>query len=226
MGLFAAMSEGAETIPKYDIVGNHYLFKFRDNIYKVPVKDIDRLFGDYSSYGKDMTGTEIMDKYGISEAQWSAIKSRLGLYKKSHTLSPHTLENSTPEQEAEAITIAMQENLDTKSKKFQTEYEAQFKVRAWKAIESQVSEEDTLKRIKEAVKDHKPIPLAFNKISKQSRNVGDHHYFISDIHLGKMGTDKIIDRFAQLLEDMRLMSYDAQTIHITCGGDIVETLAQ
>lgn len=220
------LSEWAVDTPKYEIAGSNYLFKSRDKTYKIPVKDIDKLFLDYSSYGRDMTGTEIMDKYGISEAQWSAIKSRLGLYKKSHTLSPHTLDNSTPEQEAEAISIAMNESLNSKSKKFQTEYESQFKQRAWKAIESQVSEEDTLKRIQEAVKDHKPIPLAFNKISKQSRNVGDHHYFISDIHLGKMGTDKIIDRFTQILEDMRIMSYDAQTIHITCGGDLVETLAQ
>jgi len=227
MGLFQeVVSEGATDIPKYDIVGKYYLFKFRDNTYKILVSDIDKLFADYSSYGADLSGTEVMDKYGLTEAQWSAIKSRLNLYKKSHVLSPHTLDNSNPEQEAEAITIAMQSNLNSKSKRFQEEYEAQFKTRAWKAIESQVSEEDTLRRIKEAAASHKPIPFEFKQLNKQSRNAGEHHYFISDIHLGKMGTDKIIDRFTQLLEDMRIMSYDAQTIHITCGGDIVETLAQ
>jgi hypothetical protein len=227
MGLFQeVVSEGATDTPKYNIVGKYYLFKFRESTYKILVSDIDKLFADYSSYGADMSGTEVMDKYGLTEAQWSAIKSRLNLYKKSHVLSPHTLDNSNPEQEAEAITIAMQSNLNSKSKRFQEEYESQFKTRAWKAIESQVSEEDTLRRIKEAAESHKPIPCKFNVSVTDSRNKGNHHYFISDIHLGKIDTSGIIDRFTQILEDIRIMSYFADTIHKTCGGDQVETLAQ
>ena len=125
-------------------------------------------------------------KYKLKPEAWDAIKSKLKLYKASHVVSPYTLENLSEEEEEAIVDTAISDHLDTKGNKFVKSYEKQFKARANKAIATLENFKYQLAMIEEAIQGHRPLQV--NYTPKKQENNDSAHYFISDIHIGKLDT--------------------------------------
>lgn len=91
-----------EADEKYFVKEDIYYINHPNGVVKVPVKIIDKMFRDYSKYGYNLTGDEVIAKYDLKPHEWIAIKNALHLYKTSDIVSPHTKE-VTPKEELESL---------------------------------------------------------------------------------------------------------------------------
>ncbi len=215
-----------EEKPAYEVVefqgADYYLLSTKEQTFKIPVSQIDEIFHDFSSKGKNMSGEEVRQKYKLQPKAWEAIKRKLSLYKTSHVLSPHTLSKLSDSEEAEAIDEAIADHIDTKVDKFKNTYDKQFKKRATEALKIQANFEYRLEMLQKAIVDHEPMELDFEPNYKP--NWKESHFILTDIHIWKGDTKWIINRLDQMYQD--IISNPAETIHITCLWDLVETFAE
>jgi hypothetical protein len=169
-----------------------------------------------------MSGEEVRQKYKLQPKAWEAIKRKLSLYKTSHVLSPYTLSKLTESKEAEAIDEAIADHIDTKVDKFKNTYDKQFKKRATEALKIQANFEYRLEMLQKAIMDHEPMELDYTE--KPLENSDESHYVLTDIHLGKIDTKGVVRRLDAMYNT--IIKDSASIIHITCLGDLVETIAQ
>lgn len=224
---WAIESLNKEEKPAYEVVEfkgeDHYLLSTKEQTFKIPVSQIDEIFHDFSSKGKNMSGEEVRQKYKLQPKAWEAIKRKLSLYKTSHVLSPHTLSKLSDSEEAEAIDEAIADHIDTKVDKFKNTYDKQFKKRATEALKIQANFEYRLEMLQKAIVDHEPMELDFEPV-EVADDKSQSHYVITDIHLGKTDTLSVVKRLDAVLKD--IISSKSKIVHITSLWDLVETLAQ
>lgn len=193
-----------------------------DNIFTIPVVEIDAMFKDYSEYGNNLTTEEMRQKYKLKPQAFDTIKRKLQLYKKSHIISPYTLENTSKEEEEELIDNAADSHIDTKIGKFRDTHDKKFKQKALEALRFKENREYQLEQVMEAIDKHKPVHAEFEP--NTAPNNIEAHFVLSDIHLGKTDTKFVIARLDQMYK--QIVEHKSDTVHITCLGDLVETLAQ
>ncbi len=192
------------------------------SIFVIPVKEIDAMFKDYSNKWANLTGEQMRQKYSLKPQAWATIKNRLSLVKDSHIYSPYTLENSSEEEVDAMIEKGIEEHIDTKIGKFVNTYEKQFKKRADIALKEKANFEYRLKKLREVLETYKPEKIDF--VPNYVPNGSAEHFFLTDIHIGKIDTEGIKRRFGQMYQD--IIACKSNTIHITCLGDLVETMCQ
>ena len=71
------------------------------------------------------------------------------------------------------------------------------------------------------IEDHTPIPVSFNKWCIVNSSI--QHYVISDVHIWKRNTNRIINRLDHIHK--HIISSAEWVVHITLLWDLVETLA-
>jgi hypothetical protein len=145
------------------------------------------MFKDFSRKGNNLSGEAMRAKYKLKPEAWNAIKSKLSLYKDSHVVSPYTLENLSPEDEAQVVHKAIEDHIDTKVEKFTMTYDKEFKKRANEALKEKANFDYKLARLQEAIEKHEPIALDFEPVVVDE-NEESANYVLTDIHLGKIDT--------------------------------------
>ena len=84
----AELNENIEDIKKYTVENGDYIFhlrkvnEFGEEYFvevKLPVTMVDGLFYDFSRFGNNMSGLEILRKYRLKPEVFAALKSRLVL---------------------------------------------------------------------------------------------------------------------------------------------------
>jgi hypothetical protein len=198
----------------------HYIFHTEHGVFRIPVKQIDGMFKDYSRKGNNLSGEAMRQKYKLKPQAWDTIKRRLKLQKDSHVISPYTLENSTEEEEDILIEEAIADHIDSKVDKFVKTYDKEFKKRAELAMRDYANFEYRLELLKDAIAEYQQIDITFPKLEKQNSEIV--HIVLSDIHFGKIGHEMVVNRFWMTLEYIK--SRPESIIYITCLGDLVETL--
>lgn len=210
--------------PEYEVIEHewelHYILESKNYHFRIPVSEIDAMFKDFSAKGNNLSGEQMRQKYKLKPQAWEAIKRRLSLYKTSHVVSPYTLENLSEEEESALVEKAIADHIDSKVDKFVNTYDKQFKSRAEKALKTLWNFEYQLELVREAIELHNPINLDF--VPAVLENNEEEHVIITDIHLGKIGTDDVIKRLDTIYN--RIIASNAGTIHITCLGDLAESL--
>lgn len=199
-----------------------YKLEAGKSIFIIPVEDIDKMFKDYSTKGNNLSGEKMRQKYGLKPHAWQAIKSKLSLVKDSHVISPYTLENLSEAESDEMIEKAIEEHIDTKIGKFVNTYDKRWNEEAKKALKTVANFQYQLDMISEAIDRHEPIALDF--VPEKIEGDLEAHFVISDIHFGKTDTNGVIRRMNQIYQE--IVANPARIIHITCLGDLVETIAQ
>jgi hypothetical protein len=192
------------------------------SLFVIPVAEIDAMFKDYSSKGANLSGEQMRQKYNLKPQAWATIKQRLSLVKDSHIYSPYTLENSSEKEVDEMIEKGIEEHIDTKIGKFVRSYDKQFKEKAMKALKTVANFQYQLDMVQEAIAMHEPIALDF--VPEHIEGDTEAHFVISDIHFGKTDTNGVIRRMNEIYQE--IVANPARVIHITCLGDLVETIAQ
>lgn len=91
-GKIADINESVKSEKPYEVVGTDYVMKFRDQVWRFPIEEVDAMFYDFSSHGANLSGEQMIQKYELKPEAWTLIKNRLRLYKASNVISPHTAE--------------------------------------------------------------------------------------------------------------------------------------
>lgn len=99
-----------------------------------------------------------MQKYRLKPEAWTAIKGAFRLYKKSHVVSPYTLETASEEKLSHIIEEGNAAHLDRFREKFDKDYERQMKANVEKWKKFYFTERIRNERLQEAIANWKPLP--------------------------------------------------------------------
>lgn len=205
---------------KYDVSDRHYIFYKDDQPYPVLISTVREIFSSYSKHWKDMSGEEIRQKFRLPAGIFELIKSATWLYKDSHIDDPVTLSRLEEHWLEDYIEWRVEKTLEDKYVNIYQRAAHNKKERDLaKLAKSKRWYDIFLEKFEETLKQYKPIDFDWIKIpentNKQTKDV-----FITDAHLGKFGTDKIVERFKKMTQD--LIETPEWNINITFGWDAGE----
>jgi len=191
--------------------------------YKISIDVVDSIFKDYAKHWNNLSQDEIIKKYSLKPEVWNLIKSRLRLYKTSHTISPATLAKCSDKELDEHIEEAIDEHIqdryttrftETFEKKKHKDYVEKSKILA--------NISNTLAHIDEYLLNYKPKEINFD-IPKVDNNE-ELAVLFSDIHLGKMNTEQVLQRIEDMGND--LCQREERIIHLISLWDLYENLVK
>jgi hypothetical protein len=182
----------------------------------IPLDTIDSIFQDYALHGDNLTGQQVCDKYGLSGKAWNAIRARMNLNKMSSVRSDVTLKEMSDEgHEA----IASQHVMNRTKQRMREAHDKEVK----RLLLITSSTENYLNFVRQKIEGYKPISV---KLPKAKRPANDDVLSIvmSDIHLGRVGSEETVRRLARIQTDAILASENV--IHVDFLGDLAETFVQ
>jgi len=218
----ADINESVKSEKPYEVVGTDYVMKFRDQVWRFPIEEVDAMFYDFSSHGANLSGEQMIQKYELKPEAWTLIKNRLRLYKASNVISPHTAETLWEEELDEKIEEATTRHIDTMKQKMVSTHERKFKEEARKAFRKLGDIDYFLEHLKTFIQSYSPKTVKFD--DKAPEAPGEITIAISDIHIGKTETHKVLERLNKVLQYAK--NTHAGTVNVLILGDVVETLAQ
>jgi len=221
------LNNAIEERPPYEISNGNYIFIKDEVIYPVLIETIDNIFKDYSKHWANMNWQEIMSKYKLKPEVWSLIKSRLKLYKTSNIISPYSLEHMSKEGSDEYIESNVNEALQDKYKRtFERKYKA-IKEREFKKYSNYYhQQQEFLNQLETVLKRYDPKELTKHELKKipEIDNNDTIDVWFSDLHLGKMDTQWVLNRINKLRDT--LISRPEKNINLLFLWDIAETLME
>lgn len=216
------ISDATESKPKFEYDGNTYEIPTKRGIFEITKDEADALFSDFSRHGANLSGEEIRIKYRLKPEAWIAIKNALGIYKDSHVVSPMTVEDADEDELSEIVERAIGAHIDKVKGKMVETHQRKFEAEAKKAMRIVGNVEYFLENLKEFISEWEPRQVEMPEIMPNESKW--RHYFISDIHIGKLDTEGVLRRLGAIKE--RIIASDEETAYITFGGDLGETFAQ
>ena len=218
----------------YEVIDDYYIFYLNEKDefwnketkpYPIPISTVDAMFKAYSKHWENKTSEQVLQEFKIKPEVWHVLKSRLRLFKDSHILSPVSLERFEWREEEmdDFIANAVEENIrDKYINKFQEVYEREFKKEAQKCMKKMAEIDSFLEYIREFIQDHEPKRIEFEpEAPKNNRSVD---FAISDLHIGKVWTDKILERLNKIYSD--ISQRKEGVINIFCLWDLAEMLVE
>lgn len=224
------LNDAIQDDKKYDFIDNNYIIYTQVNSkewkvkqkYTLPVELVDGIFNDFSKHWANLSGEAICKKYNLKPKVWQLIKSNIWLYKDSHILSPMSMDKA--DQEGKVDELILEATYNNFQDKYKNKYyeadkttllkEYKKLARAWGTIEG------FLAHIEPMLNTIKPIKIEAIKHPPYRGAIPVYH--IGDPHLGKMETEKVIQRLWAVAEDIK--HEKSKDIYINCLGDIFETL--
>lgn len=211
-----AVNAAVEDKPRYEISGDRYIvwpFSFS-------IDEIDGIFADYSIYWNNLSQQQIMNKYKFKPEAWDAIKRAFRLNKYSHVVSPFTADNLPEEELDERVNDAIETHHDTLVERLTYTHDRKFKKEAKTAFKAKGNIDYFVERLRDAVSEYVPLYDGefIEVLERHSSKI--EHVVISDIHIGKVDTNKILARIWEVAT--YCVESPADTIYITCLGDLAE----
>lgn len=211
-----AVNAAIEDKPKYEVSWDRYLvwpFSFS-------IDEIDGIFADYSIYGNNLSQQQIMNKYKFKPEAWDAIKRAFRLNKYSHVVSPFTADNLPEDELDERVNEAIETHHDTLVERLTYTHDRKFKKEAKQAFKVKWNVDYFVDRLREAVSEYVPLYDGdyIEVLERHSSKI--EHIVISDIHIGKVETSKVLARLGEVAN--YCVESSADTIYITCLGDLAE----
>jgi len=192
----------------------------------LPINIIEHIWTDYTIHWNNLTWQQIMEKYELNPRAWNILKSRLWLYKSSNILPDWLLERTEKEEWEEAVEqkineVSYKAAISKYKSKIAKRYRANKEKEYEKAITTLYNTENFLDMLRWFIDSYEPKDIKFNTVEKIDN---DNLYLaISDIHIWKENTNKIIQRIKNITED--ISNRKESNIIIFCLWDLVENLA-
>lgn len=225
-GLIEKTKKISDSIPDkepYEVRDWHYFFETKDGVLKLSLQDADEIFADFSKHGGNYSWEKMRQKYGFNPRAWQTIKNRLQLYKDSHVVSPETLDQMTEEEKDSRIVDVIDRHwADRVIGKMVVTNEKKFKKEAERAMRFMYNQLYFLTEVKKFIEWWNPRTIDFDL--PDPVNEDWKHYFISDIHIGKIDTAGVLERLE--IVKRAIIESPESIAYITIGGDLGETFAQ
>jgi len=218
------INDSIESPKHYDILEEDYILehKWLDKIFKIKIELVDQIFKDYSKHWSNLSWEEILRKYKLKPEVWSLIKNKLRLYKASDVISPYTAENSSEEELKDIIHDAIDENISATKEKMLDTYDKVFKKEAKKAMKQAWNFQYQLDNLRNVLENYNPKVVEFKEFVFENSDNKD--FVITDLHIGKKNTDRILDDLAKIKQSA--IDSPEQNINIICLWDIWENFSQ
>jgi len=189
---------------------------------RIPIQIVDDIFSDYTVHGKNMTGEQIMQKYQLKPKAWNVLKKYLSLTKHSHVVSPISMERMWEEELDAKIDEVTYQHIDKYRNKYQEKHQRLMKKESVDALSKVASMQYTSDLIKETLSSYKWPNIKYKL--PEIKNADEYTLVISDIHVGKSGTQDVIDRLAYIAQ--QAISRQESTVNIVFLGDIMEAFVE
>lgn len=213
----------------YHVIDGNYNWDTRMGTIELPVQLIDELFFDYSTHGRDMSQTAILNKYNLQPWQWNSIKAKLYLQKSSHVFSPYTVEN-TPKDLLDKMISDKISKVFKVGDKVEKIYSSQLRKHYLKSIEGGSVRKNIIQSVVTELSDLLQInpPVKYTPVDN---NIGSDtsYVVVGDLHIGaKVRGLPITQDFDDTSVVSRLnesLSYikPKPKIHLIILGDVVES---
>lgn len=192
----------------------------------IKIDILDEMLFYYSSYGSNLNQKQICDKYEISWKLWNVIKSKLNITKLSWVISDITLSWLSEEERIEKMDEKIDKWLELKYRNELHKSEERQKTKKLKDLYKKITNfNDFNEELQKHIKEWKPI--AYNENVKEQNEVEELDrltIFLTDIHLWKIESDKIIDRLNKIKE--RAIKSQEKNIDFIIWGDLWECFVQ
>lgn len=227
-----ALNDEIQAEPSYEVTEDYYIFYVRrpdmswkqETIkYPIEIKVVDEIFKAYSKHGRNLTGDEILREFEIKPELWNLLKSRLRLFKTSHVLSPATLERCSDEELQARIEWAVGEHIHDRYKaRFTNTFERMKQDDYIRKSRVLANYENFLENLRGYLRDYTPRTLDI--VRDEVKNNEEITVLFSDMHIGKMNTDQVLNRMHRMTID--LINRPERVINMISLGDLFETIAK
>lgn len=196
-----------------------------DTSREIPVRmdTVEAIIADYVNMWANLTGQQVVNKYGLTGKAWNAIRSQLNVTKFSDVLPNESFEWKSDEESEQLIARTVQKGMLDKRKRMYERQSERAKDTLYKNVLRRQDNADIFgEKVAEALWSYKPTPTPhkINKIGKSDIA----QFIISDMHFWKQGTDRIISDIDKIVQEM--IDCPESHIDIFCLWDLAENLTQ
>jgi len=220
------LNNEVKKVEKYQVSDNHYIFTLQEwKMFPIEIELVDQIFYDYSEKGWNMSADEVSRKYKLRPEVWIKLKNALWLYKKSHTLSPVSMERMSDNELDEHIDKSINEHIyDKYTWRFINSYEKLKEKDYIKKSKILANIDNFLEHMQSYIEWYKPIE--FNWIRDENNNFTNNtlDVWFWDIHLWKAWSDEVISRIETLMSYLKWRP--EKYINLISFWDMVETLVE
>lgn len=208
---------------KYQVSDNHYIFTLSEwKMFPMEISMVDNIFYDYSDKWGNMSAEEILRKYSLKPEVWNKLKNALRLYKKSHTLSPVSMERMSSEQLDWHIDNAINEHIHDKyTGRFVKSYEKIKEKDYIKKSKVLANIDNMLEHMQTYLESYEPLALEWVIESNNYINETLDVWFW-DLHLGKAESIEVVERIHRLTDYLK--KRPEKNINLISFWDLVESL--
>lgn len=170
----------------------------------------------------NLTEEEMLGKFELKPEAWHALKRALRLYKKSNVISPITAERLPEEELDEKIEYATHRHIDQIKSKMVKTHEKIFKEDAKKAFKVLGNIDQFLEHLKKSVPE-----IDWNYTPRKRVEILNDdtlRIFITDIHIGKEGTNETEERLWMIHD--QILAQPQRNVVLNNLGDLFEGLIQ
>lgn len=227
-----ALNEEIKQDLHYEVTEDFYIFyqkrpnaKGDDETIKYPIeiRIVDQIFKDYSKHGNNLSGEEILQKYQIKAELFNLLKSRLRLFKSSHVVSPATLDRCSDAELEHILSGAIDEHIkDRYRSRFTKTFEKMKQEDYVKKSKILANHQYFLESLQGYLTNYQPREITI--LNEQPQNSDEITVMFTDIHIGKMNTENVLNRIHRMTID--LINRPESIINLVCLGDLFETLTK
>lgn len=227
------LSDSVEEDQPYEVTEDHYIFhqkrknaeswEIEINKFPILISTVDAIFKDYSKHWNNLSWEEILQKYNIKIELFNIIKNRLRLFKASHVVSPVTLDRCNEDELQWHIDWAIDEHIEDRyRRKFTSTFEKKRNEDYIVKSKKIANIDYELNVIRQFLEQYQPREL--NIIREVITNNDEITVLFSDLHIGKMWTDKVLSRIERMTTD--IINRPEKKVNLICLWDLFETMAK
>jgi hypothetical protein len=215
----APLNEKEDKQP-WEVVDGKYILKTKHGTFGLSVEQVDLIFKDYSKFGANLSGEEILRKYKLKPEAWQALKNKLRLYKASHVISPFTAENLPEKEVDEKVEEAIGAHIDTIKEKMVETHHRRFKAEALEAMRIVQNVDYFLSHLKERMATWNPPEYKVK--AKETKAAGEFTVFLTDLHYRNGKYEEITQRTDEVAAECAKRTEGS--VNVVINGDLAETL--
>jgi predicted phosphodiesterase len=212
----------------YKVLNDYYIWETNYGLIKLPVKDVDEMFFQYSKHGMNKSSTQMIADWNLHLWEWHSLKSRLRLYKDANIFSPYTVE-ITPKED---LMVMIETKMKELYEKSQLMVEKAYTNETLRAAREIIFKDQRKTHIKNDILENLEEAIATNGFAVYSADSYNGSFdcdtlvlVIGDLHLG-LDTEYVDQELiAQRLEKIvtNVSKYHAKKIKVCILGDIIES---
>ena len=191
--------------------------------YTIPFEELESIWYDYSQHGRNLSAKNLLSEHWLKRETLSLLRSRLWLTKDDNAIPQVVLDFMLEKYWEEEVEKKIYEVTHRAYEdKFKRKFVQADKRETDKLVRLWLEFKERLRLIRESLETFEPADVEF--VPRKPWNWREKTFFLTDIHIGKIWTDKVIERLDAAFQEMARS--EETKIHVVFWWDLWETFAQ